>query len=196
MVEKRREAVVAGSRIATVVAFLALSVNLAEAQTEVFTGMLTGYVGAVARGDVRDSSVAPGVSMAVLDENGIGVEIDFGRSGDFDTTLFAESSITSVMLNLIAMYPHERFRPFFTGGAGIMRVRVAFFPDQSSIGETDAAWTVGGGLLYMVNDALGLRGDVRYFRNFQRHAGIPLAGNGILDFVRSSVGITFAWPMQ
>jgi hypothetical protein len=174
---------------------LVLGAGGAEAQTP-FTAHLTGHLGAMAQGDVRGATVAPGASMAVVDESGLGAEFDIAHGGDFDSTLFADSSITTAMLNFVAVYPHERIRPMLIVGAGVLRVRVAYSPEESSTGSTDLAWSAGGGLLYMLNEAFGIRGDVRYFRHFNRQENIPLGDNGILDFVRTSFGLTYSWPLR
>jgi opacity protein-like surface antigen len=157
--------------------------------------MLSGHIGVAAQGDVRDWTVMPAASMAVLDDSGLGVEVDVSHAGDFDSAQFTDSSLTSATLNFIAMYPHETLRPFFTAGVGVIRVRVTFFPDQP-VGHTDSAWNAGGGVLYMLNEALGFRGDVRYFRHFGRQAALPLGANAALDFVRSTFGVVFSWPMH
>ena len=197
MVEDRREAVVVRSRVAVAaVTMLLLSASSARAQSRVFTGMVTGHLGAAANGDVRDWAVAPGASMNVIDENGLGAELDLSHIGDFDTASFADSSITTAMLNFKFLYPHGRVRPFLVAGAGVMRVRVTLFPGQSSISQTDNAWNAGGGVIYMLNEAIGLRGDVRYFRHFGRQTNLPLADNGGLEFVRSSFGVSFSWPLE
>jgi hypothetical protein len=176
-------------------ALFALSATTAAAQTP-FTAHLTGHLGAVSQGDIRDWTVTPGASIAVVDQNGIGAEFDLAHGGDFDTTLFADSSITTAMLNFVALYPQGRIRPFVIAGAGLMRVRVAYSAEESSTGSTDIAWSAGGGVLYMLNDAFGIRGDVRYFRHFSRQDDIPLGDNGILDFVRTSFGLTYTWPLR
>ena len=186
----------ARSRVGALLVVFTLSAAGAEAQVAPFTGMLTGHVGAVARGDVRGVAVAPGGSMAVIGETGLGVEFDVSHNGDFDDTNFADSSITPVMLNFMAVYQHPTFRPFMTAGAGVLRLRVAYFDGQSSIGHTDLAWSAGGGLVYMLDEGFGVRGDVRYFRHFNRQHGFALGDNGVLDFIRTSIGITYTWPMQ
>ena len=181
--------------VGVALAVLLLSVVTADAQPTVFSGQLTGHVGALAGGDVRGWTAAAGASLAVLDESGLGVELDASHGGDFDTSTFADSSISTVMLNFVAMYPHPTVRPFLTVGAGVMRVRVGF-DDDTGRGQTDTAWHAGGGALYMFNEALGFRGDVRYFRNFSRQSAIPLGDNDVLDFVRASFGVTYSWPMR
>lgn len=184
------------ARIAvSVVACFVLATG-AEAQVEVFSGLLTGHVGPAAGGDVRDLTPMAGAAMAVLDESGVGLEIDAGHAGDFDDTLFSDSSITTVTLGVLALYPHDRLRPFVVGGAGVVRTRAVVLPNSASTTQTDTVWHAGGGLLYMLNEALGVRGDIRYFRQFGRQQALPLGANEALDFTRLSAGVSYSWPMK
>ena len=196
MVENRRETVVVASRVGVALVLLLVASGFAEAQPAAFTGLLTGHLGPASGGDVADWVVSAGGSLAVVDARGLGLEIDAAHARDFSTVLFDDSSITTVMLNFVALYPHEKFRPFLAVGAGVVRVRASFFPDQATNKVTDTAWNAGGGLLYMVNEALGLRGDVRYVRQFGQQETLPLGANGVLDFTRASIGVTFSWPVQ
>lgn len=184
------------SRIAVSVVIFVFIAAGAEAQPEVFSGLLTGHLGPATGGDVRDWTLMPGAAMAVLDESGLGVEIDASHAGDFDDTLFSDSSITTVTLGVLAMYPHDRFRPFVIGGAGLLRTRAVVLPDLASTTQTDTLWHAGGGILYMLNEALGVRGDIRYFRQFGRQQALPLGANEALDFFRISFGVSYSWPMR
>ncbi len=168
----------------------------AEAQSFNFTGLITGHLGVAGTNDVRDRAVTAGASMAVLDDNGVGAEVDIAHLNDFDRTFFADSSVTSAMLNLIVMSQRPVWRPFVVAGAGVMRARGDIFPGVPSFGRTEAGWTAGGGALFLVNEVVGIRGDARYFRHFSSHADVPLAGDGVLDFWRASVGVTLAWPIR
>jgi hypothetical protein len=168
----------------------------AEAQSFNFTGLITGHLGVSGTNDVHDRAVTPGASMAVLDDNGLGAEVDIAHFNDFDSTLFADSSVTSAMLNLIVMSQRPVLRPFVVAGLGVMRVRGDIFEGVPSFGRTEGGWNAGGGALFMVNEDVGIRGDARYFRHFSRHADVPLAGDGVLDFWRASVGVTLAWPIR
>jgi hypothetical protein len=161
-----------------------------------FTGLITGHVGVSATNDVRDASATPGASMAVLDNNGIGVEVDLAHLGDFDNSRFAESGITSAMQNFIATGQQVTWRPFVIVGAGVMRVSGTSIEGLPSISRTEGGWTAGGGVLYLFNEALGIRGDVRYFRHFSRHDDVPLADDGALNLWRTSVGVTRSWPIR
>jgi opacity protein-like surface antigen len=183
------------SRVALTLALLIAIPSVAAAQPFVFTGLVTGHVGSASAGDVGNWTVMGGASMAVVDIGGMGAEIDASHAGDFDSDQFTDSSITTVMLNFVAHYRHQTFRPFVAAGAGLLRVR-AVVPGQSATTLTDAAWSAGGGVLYMVNEALGVRGDVRLFRHFGREDGLPLGDDRVLSFVRSSVGLTYSWPMR
>lgn len=160
-----------------------------------FSGQLTAHGGAAVARDVRGATLTPGASLAILDPNGIGVEVDLAHLDGLDAARFAESRVTSALLNFVAMSSDERFRPFLVVGAGVLRLRTTAF-DGSSIGRTEVGWSAGGGMLYMLNDAVGVRGDARYFRHFEQHPDFTLAGDGVLDFWRTSVGVTFAWTLR
>lgn len=198
MAQNGRETTVVRSRVGAALAAVVLAASVAEAQSKppLFTGLLTGHIGGVSQGDVRDWTFTPAVSLAVLDDHGLGAEIDVSYSGDYDTAQFADSSITTVMINFVGMYPTGPLRPYVTAGGGLAWVRVAYAADSSAIRETDLTWNVGGGLVYMLNDALAFRGDVRYYRNFGQDSAIPLGENGDLDFLRSSFGVSYIWPIR
>jgi hypothetical protein len=42
----------------------------------------------------------------------------------------------------------------------------------------------------------GIRGDVRYFRLFDRPEGLVLRDTGFFDYWRISIGATFSWPIR
>jgi opacity protein-like surface antigen len=197
MAETRREAPVAGSRLSLLLVVTILGIaSRAEAQLAPFTGMLTGHLGASHAGDVRDATVTGGASLAVVDENGLGAELDIAHFGDFDDELFADSSVTNFMLNFVAIYPNDRLRPFLAVGVGGVRLSAAPATGQPSSSHTEGAWDAGGGLLFMANEIFGVRADVRYFRLFTRIEDLALRDDGFFDFWRTSVGVTFTWPIR
>lgn len=196
MVETRREVAVARSRVAVLTLVVVCAAGRVQAQSFNFTGLLTAHVGISATNDVRDASATPGASMAVLDDHGLGVEVDVARLGNFDDARFTESSVTSAMVNVIAMREHQTLRPFVVIGAGLIHVSGALLDGVSSVDRTDVGWNAGGGLLFLFNEVFGIRGDARYVRLFSQHRDLPLSGDGVLDFWRTSVGLTFAWPIR
>ena len=176
-------------------ASIVFSAGAVHAQS-LFTGLLTGHIGAAVNGDVGDATTTAGVSLAVVDISGFGAEIDVAHTGAFDKQFFADSSVTSFMVNFIGLYPDERFRPFVTVGAGLLRLRTSLVSGQTPVGHTKVAWDAGGGLFYMASDFFALRGDVRYFRLFERPTDLVLRDSGFFDYWRSSIGATFSWPIK
>ena len=172
---------------------LTLCASRAEAQ---FTGTVTAHIGVASAGDVRSAPVTLGGSMAVIDDDGIGVELDLGHLRDFNDEVFEESSATTVMLNVVAVYPHPTLRPFVNAGVGLLQVRTALLSGESAVTDNAGGWNAGGGVQYMVNELFGIRGDVRYFRHVQRRADVPSGDDGMFDFWRTSVGASFSWPIR
>ena len=184
------------SRIATLLVALAVSgARPADAQA-LFTGLLTGHIGAARGGDVRDATRTAGGSLAVIDKSGYGAEIDIAHTGAFDDEFFADGSVTSFMINFIAVYPDEKFRPFVNVGVGVLRLRTSLAVGQPAVGHTDSGWDAGGGLFYIVNDFLAVRGDVRYFRMLERPENLVLRDSGYFDYWRTSIGATLLWPIR
>ncbi len=174
----------------------ALWAVVAEAQPSLYTGMITGHVGVASGGDVRDKGLTLSASISVIEASGLGAEIDLGHTRQFDDSSFAESGVTTLMVNAVGMSPNEVVRPFVGGGVGLLRTRAALLDGQTVVNRTDWGFNLGGGVLYMINEAVGIRGDVRYFRYFQRHDDLPLVDSGFFDFWRTSVGISYAWPIR
>jgi opacity protein-like surface antigen len=158
--------------------------------------MLTGHIGAARGGDVNDATKAIGGSLAVIDRSCYGAEIDICHTGSFYEEFYADSSVTSFTLNFIAVYPQGRFRPFVNVGAGLFRLRTALAVDQPVVGSTETGWDAGAGLFYTVNEFLSVRGDLRYFRLFERPENLVLRDAGFFDYWRTSVGATFTWPIR
>jgi hypothetical protein len=137
----------------------------------------------------------------------IGAEVDFGWApnffevttgdGDFD---FGDSNLTTLMGNIVVGVPvggqsGPGIRPYGSGGIGLIRSSVdggELFEDLSA---NDLGVNVGGGVLGYINDHVGIRGDIRYFRSLQDNDGddVDLGDLGLADFRfwRASVGVTF-----
>src|SRR4051812_40292142 len=109
----------------------------------------------------------------------VGAEVDFGWSPNFfDVTTgagpidFGTGNLTTLMGNVVVGVPvggqhGPGVRPYGSGGIGLIRSRVSgggLFNDLSS---NDFGVDVGGGVLGYINDHVGVRGDVRYFRSLQ-----------------------------
>jgi opacity protein-like surface antigen len=134
----------------------------------------------------------------------VGFEIDLGYSPNFfeDTAgdrnfEFGDNNVTTLMGNvLLSAPPTSGFRPYASGGLGLIRSSVAsgtgLFNDLST---NDLGVNIGGGVNAQFNDSVGVRGDIRYFRSLQDNVSdndFDLSF-GSFDFWRGSVGLTFRW---
>lgn len=197
MAEHRREKAVVRRRLIVAVTFLLVPAAVsAQTYHTAFTALLTGSIGASHGGDTDDTDWAPSVSMAIVDLNGFGAEVDLSHVREFGSERFVESGITTFMANFSWIWPDvdSRYRPYGVAGAGVMRVHACDVGCQVRLRRTDWAVDAGGGVFVMLNEALAVRGDLRYFRFLERHRDLPLT-DGAFDFWRTSVGIVYTWPM-
>jgi hypothetical protein len=172
-----------------------LCASVVEAQQSSFIGLASLNLGATTGGDVNERTLSPSGALAVVESSGLGAELDLGHTMNFAGDQFAESGLTTVMLNVIGLWPHPIVRPFVSAGAGLLRGRVSLFEGQPIFSRSEAGGNVGGGLLLVFDDVVGVRGEVRYFRYFERQTDVPIA-NGFGGFWRTSVGVVFSWPIR
>ena len=84
-------------------------------------------------------------------------------------------------------------RPYVSGGAGLIRSRVADVDEFFDVDDNSFGVNVGAGVMGFVRENFGIRGDVRYFRGVQDAelgSGIDL-DLGAFDFWRGTFGVTF-----
>jgi hypothetical protein len=157
-----------------------------------FNGFLTGHVGAITGGEVDEPRLAAGVSVAVLEANGWGAEIDFGHTSDA-TSGRQIVDATSYMVNGIWMRPAGLVRPFGLAGAGVLQVNGCDFPCNRAARTYDLGLNAGGGVLIMPHDSFGLRADLRYLFSSADHRDLNRPDN--FQFWRVSFGATFNWAI-
>lgn len=149
-----------------------------------------------------------GASLAYMGAGIIGFEVDFGWAPNFfeptegdDDFDYGDSNLTTFMANAIIGIPIGGqsgigIRPYVAGGVGLMRSHAD--GPQDFVGELDRndfGFNVGGGVSGFFTDKIGMRGDIRYFRQFR---DAELDEDEILDvalgglrFWRGSVGVVF-----
>jgi hypothetical protein len=137
-----------------------------------------------------------GVQAGGMGAGIIGGEVDFGYSPSAFGTQndFGNNSIINLMGNVIVGIPMggtygKGFRPFVTGGLGLIRTQIdggSTFRVASS--NNNWGWDLGVGAMGFFNDHVGLRGDLRYFRNM---TGDIINGfdQGSLHFWRLGFGV-------
>ena len=182
----------------------------ARAQSWFFTPFVGGNFGGnvnfnEAAGDFEDSvenRVDFGATVG-WNPSVVGFEVDFGWSPNFfENTVgpgnfeFGDSNVTTLMGNVLFSAPPGRgVRPYGSAGLGLIRSRVSgvanLFDDVS---RNDLGLNVGGGVNGQFTENVGIRGDIRYFRSFEKDEGETLdLGLSNFDFWRGSVGVSFRW---
>jgi hypothetical protein len=79
---------------------------------------------------------------------------------------------------------------------GLLRVHAEPESGAPDLTRNDWAFNAGAGVIVVLNEAFGVRGDLRYFRYFESHDDLPQADTSAFDFWRTSIGITWSWPVR
>ena len=173
--------------------------------------LVTPYVAANVTGDVEHGKGGPGVSVGYLGDR-LGFEFDLARYQHFfkDSEVFplspaappncqpgASSACTDIDTDAIGfsgnvvlpirIHAAAKWHPFGSAGLGVIRG----WTNEEDRAQNNLAFNVGGGVTYLLNTRLGLRGDLRYFRALvddNKPDGIRVTDYG---FMRASVGVTF-----
>jgi len=131
--------------------------------------ILTPYAGIVFGSDVNEEHGVYGGSLAFTAHTGLGFEVDFAYSPNFfgsDRDLIPKNNLTTLMGNLMFSGGlSDNSRIYASAGAGLLKPRVDDADDFFDVDRNDFGVNVGGGVIVGVSDRLGIRGDIRYFRN-------------------------------
>jgi opacity protein-like surface antigen len=159
-----------------------------------------GEVGRPLSTAVQDRNIVTfGAGFGSMGAGVFGVELDLGYTSKFytdTTTAVTRNNLLTVMPALILGVPIGGqkgigVRPYVVAGAGLIR-RDVEFNNLTSLSANDLGYTLGGGVMGFMSDHVGIRGDVRYFRNFQVDE-FSLSGvnfeQGTFNFGRASVGV-------
>jgi opacity protein-like surface antigen len=84
-------------------------------------------------------------------------------------------------------------RPYGLIGIGLIKSNVEF-PDLFESDNNQFGWDIGGGLIVLFTEHVGVRGDIRYFHAFEdiEVLGISL-GETKLDFGRAAGALVFSF---
>jgi opacity protein-like surface antigen len=147
--------------------------------------------------DINDGRGGFGVSAGGMGAGIIGAEGTFGYNPSFFGTSndFGNNTVLDLMANVIIGIPlggqrGAGIRPYVTGGLGMIRTQIdggTLF--DVSISDNDPAWNLGAGVMGYFNDHVGLRGDVRYLRNFSNNSLDDINFSGNFDYWRTSFGV-------
>jgi opacity protein-like surface antigen len=191
------------SRLKMAVALISALAVVGAAAPARADGYVSPYIGYNFGGDAgcphitgcQDKRLNVGAALGTM--GGLfGFEEDFGYAKNFfGTAPGLDSSVLTIMSNLMIGPRIGPAQPYVLGGLGLVKTHVSFTP--SSVFTTDNnnfGWDVGGGLMVYFGNHIGVRGDIRYIHSFQ---DLKLLGFTVtdtkLDFGRGTVGVVFSF---
>jgi opacity protein-like surface antigen len=124
----------------------------------------------------------------------LGFELDVSYAkGFFGEAPGYDSSVLTVMSNVLLGPQIGPVRPYGTGGVGLIKSHVS--ADPVAILEStnnQLGWNIGGGVMIFATENIGVRGDLRHFHAFQdlEFLGFPISGSK-LGFGRASAAVVF-----
>jgi len=185
--------------IGSFLAAAAVAVVMAPGQARA-EGFISPWVGANFGHSPNDGRGAFGVSAGAMGAGVIGGEFDFGYSPNFfgSQSVFGNNNVMSLMGNIIIGVPvggtaGPGIRPYVTTGVGLIRTDVDGILDTDGVSNNDFGFNAGAGVMGYFNDHVGLKGEVRYFRNVKDNS-TPNDFNidfGGFHYWRAAVGLVF-----
>ena len=168
--------------------------------------LFTPNIGVGFGGDAPNDKLTYGASIGYMGAGVFGFEADLAYTPQFfenntDNISFADSdNVTTAMANLIVGVPvggtHGKgFRPYVAGGFGMLKTHVVDSAQLFNVSQNDLGVDLGVGAMGFVSDHVGIRGDVRYYRDLQNptSSGDFTLSTGNFDFWRGTVGLAFRW---
>lgn len=161
-------------------------------------GFFSPWAGVNFGSDPANGRGSFGVSAGYMGAGIIGGEFDFGYSPSFFGTEndFGNNNVLTAMGNVIIGVPiggtrGGGVRPYVTGGVGLIRTQIdGLLDDIDGVSNNDFGFNLGAGVMGYFNDHVGLRGDLRYFRNLNEHDDNQIDFDlGNFDFWRASIGL-------
>ena len=135
-----------------------------------------------------------GVSGGKLGAIG-GGEFEFGYAKNFfGDAPGVDTSVLTLFGNVIIGPKFGFIRPFVLGGVGLIKSHVELTAGSLLDSSNNFGWDLGGGLMFMFGDHVGVRGDLRRFQSFQNQTilGFSLADEK-LKFNRATAGLVLAF---
>src|SRR2546425_752922 len=133
----------------------------------------------VAPGDTGNFNM--GAAVGYMFRGIFGVELDLSLGRDFfepepNPGLVSDSRLGTVMGNLIVGIPvggraGAGFRPYATIGFGVIQTKVDDPGGLFDLENNEAGINIGGGAMVFFGNHIGVRGDIRYFRNLTTPGG-------------------------
>ena len=135
-----------------------------------------------------------GVSGGKLGAIG-GGEFEFGYAKNFfGEAPGVDTSVLTLMGNVIVGPKIGFFRPFALGGVGLIKSHVELDTGSLLDSSNNFGWDIGGGLMFMFGEHVGVRGDIRRFKSFQDQSILNFSlADEKLSFSRAVAAAVFAF---
>ena len=131
--------------------------------------------------------------------SGLGFELDFAYSPTFFEPgedeffdLESKGNVTTLMGNLVIGGGGGGFKPYASGGIGLMRSRIEGVSELLDWSDNGFGVNVGGGVR-VGGGHFGLRGDLRYFRQLSDLSPFDGLDLGDFSFWRGTFGVSFGF---
>jgi opacity protein-like surface antigen len=124
-----------------------------------------------------------------------GAEVEFAYARDFfGDTPGVDTSVLTLMTNVIVGPRIGVIRPFVLGGVGLIKSHVELDAGSLLDSSSNFGWNIGGGVMLMFGEHVGVRGDIRRFKSFQEISilGFDLSEEK-LTYNRASAGLVLAF---
>ena len=155
------------------------------------------------------SETAAGKPHAMIGVNAVwlreifGIDVDLAHAPGFFQDddpghLVLSSSVTTLTGNFVVAVPARKaeygLRPYFVGGAGLMRVQIDHALGVLPVSKTLPAIDVGGGVLGFITNRTGVCWEVRRFSSLSRTTEQGLSiGAEQLSFWRASMALAIRY---
>ena len=175
------------SSVVLCAAAVALTLMPAVAQADTF---VSPFVGVAFGGDMDKAKPTFGGSL-VLMGRGAGLELEVGLTPSLSDDEAAKASLTTLGVSYVAGgdVRGRSTKPYAVAGLVLLRTKVE---DVDHGTENNVALNLGAGLIALFNDTIGVRGDVRYFRQLKAPSDTPLIPVADkFDFWRAIAAVSF-----
>ena len=190
---------------------LSLAVLLVPSRATAGERQIRPFVGVTFEGATTFviSEAAAGKPHAMIGGNAVwlreifGIDVDLAHAAGFfqdddPAHLVLSSGVTTLTGNIVVAVPARKteygLRPYFVGGAGLMRVRIDHAFGVLPVAKTSPAIDVGGGVLGFITNRIGVCWEVRRFTSLSRTTEQGLSiGAERLSFWRASMALAIRY---
>ena len=153
-------------------------------------GYVSPFIGVNFANNSGEGRANFGVDAGGMGAGVIGGELELGYAPSFfgNQGTFGSNYVMDLMGNLIVGIPvggthGAGLRPYGTIGLGLLRSQVnGGVNGLLPVTNNDVGLDAGVGVMGFLSDHVGLRGDVRYFRNFNDNSTINVPNGVNIDF--------------